>query len=84
MGFLVHLIHLFVEAFFGGEGVPPSHVWVGKGVLEILGVVGDVLSIRPTGVRTNARAGRPRHKKPAAEKHGFEMYIQEMDKMDEG
>ena len=62
-GGLVHLVRLFVEAFFGGEGVPPSHVWVGKGVLEILGVVGDVLSIRLTGVRTNARARTPTPRK---------------------
>ena len=70
-GGLVHLVRLFVEAFFGGEGVPPSHVWVGKGVLEILGGRGDMLSIRPTGVHTNAWARTPCHEKSAAEKHGL-------------
>ena len=35
----VRLVRLFVETFFGSEGVPPSHVWAGK---EVSGVMQEL------------------------------------------
>ncbi|MCC7391745.1 hypothetical protein IT571_05235 [Candidatus Sumerlaeota bacterium] len=81
---LVHLVRLFVEAFFGGGGVPPSHVWVGE---EVAGVTQCVVYTSgervPECVAEDALATKSQPQIDA-EKHGLRMYIQEMDKMDEG
>ena len=52
-----------LKRFFCGEGVPPSHVWVGKGVLEILGGRGGCVVHTSDGCSHECEGGTPTPRK---------------------
>ena len=82
-GILVRLVRLIVETFFGGEGVPPSQVRVGKEVLgQYVGLWWEVV-YTTDGCLQKCVGETPTPRKAAADLRGWKrilgMYIHGVD-----